>query len=108
MTVMGVCLPGLRHETDGIVVGALILGRWEWCLVLGHGIVLLLRQIVRGAWVGQSVERLTSAQVMISQSVSLSPALSSVLTPQNLEPILDSVSLFLSLLLPCLHYVSQK
>ena len=34
----------------------------------------------RGAWVAQSVERLTSAQVMISRSVSLSPALGSGLT----------------------------
>ena len=40
----------------------------------------------------QSVERLTSAQVMISQFVSVSPALGSVLTTQSLEPALDSVS----------------
>ena len=45
---------------------------------------------------GQSVERLTSAQVMISQSVSLSPELGSVLTAQSLEPALDSVSPSLS------------
>ena len=48
-----------------------------------------------GAWVAQSVERPTSAQVMISRSVSLSPALGSVLTAQSLEPALDSVSLSL-------------
>ena len=46
----------------------------------------------RGAWVAQSVGRLTSAQVMISQSVSLSPMLGFVLTAQSLEPALDSVS----------------
>ena len=34
----------------------------------------------------QSVERLTSAQVMISQLVSSSPASGSVLTAQSLEP----------------------
>ena len=33
-----------------------------------------------GAWVAQSVERLTSTQVMISQSMSSSPAWGSVLT----------------------------
>ena len=40
----------------------------------------------------QSVEHLTLAQVMISQFVGSSPALGSVLTPQNLEPASDSVS----------------
>ena len=48
-----------------------------------------------GAWVAQSVERLTSAQVMISRSVSSSPASGSVLTAQSLEPVPDSVSLSL-------------
>ena len=49
-----------------------------------------------GAWVAQSVERPTSAQVMISQSVSSSPALGSVPTAQSLEPVSDSVSPSLS------------
>ena len=40
----------------------------------------------------QSVEPLTSAQVMISWSVGLSPASGSVLTTQSLEPVSDSVS----------------
>ena len=46
----------------------------------------------------QSVKRPTSAQVMISQFVSSSPASGSVLTAESLEPVLDSVSppLFLS------------
>ena len=44
----------------------------------------------------QSIEHLTLAQVMISQSVSSSPTLGSVLTAQNLEPALDSVSSSLS------------
>ena len=51
---------------------------------------------MRGAWVAQSVRRPTSAQVMISQFVSLSPALGSVLTTQSLEPVSDSVSPSLS------------
>ena len=51
----------------------------------------------------QSVERPTSAQVMISRSVSSSPALGSVLTAQSLEPASDSVSPFLPL--PCSHCV---
>ena len=45
-----------------------------------------------GAWVAQSVERPTSAQVMISRSVSSSRASGSVLTAQSLEPVSDSVS----------------
>ena len=49
-----------------------------------------------GAWVAQSVECPTSAQVMISQSVSSSPALGSVQTAQSLEPASDSVSPSLS------------
>ena len=40
----------------------------------------------------QSVKRPTSAQVMISQFVSLSPASGSGLTAQGLEPASDSVS----------------
>ena len=46
----------------------------------------------RGAWVAQSVERPTSAQVMSSQLVSSSLASGSVLTAQILEPAWDSVS----------------
>ena len=51
-----------------------------------------------GAWVAQSVECLTLAQVMISQFVSSSPASGSMLTTQSLLGILDLVlSLCLSL-----------
>ena len=46
----------------------------------------------RGAWVAQLVKRLTSAQVMISRSVSSSLALGSVLIAQSLKPVSDSVS----------------
>ena len=49
-----------------------------------------------GAWVAQSVERPTSAQVMISRFVSLSPASDFVLTAQSLDPASDSVSPSLS------------
>ena len=55
----------------------------------------LLKNLGRGAWVAQSVEHPTSAQVMISQSMSSSPASGSVLTAQSMEPALDSVSLSL-------------
>ena len=48
------------------------------------------------AWVAQSVKHPTSAQVTISQFVSLSPTSGSVLTAQSLEPASDSVSLSLS------------
>ena len=44
----------------------------------------------------QSVECLTSAQVMISQSVDSSPTLGSLLTAWSLEPAPDSVSPSLS------------
>ena len=68
------------------------------------------KKVFRGAWVAQSVERPTSAQVMISQSVSSSPALGSVLMAQSLEPASHSVSPSLSappLLMLCLS-LSQK
>ena len=46
----------------------------------------------RGAWVAHSVKRPTLTQVMITQFMSSSPTLGSVLTAQNLEPTLDSLS----------------
>ena len=52
--------------------------------------------MVWGAWVAQSVERPTSAQVMISQVVGSSPASGSVLTAQSLEPALDPACVSLS------------
>ena len=63
----------------------------------------------------QSVKHLTSAQVMISQFVSLSPTSGSVLTAQSLEPASDSVSpslsappqLMLTLCL-CQKYINLK
>ena len=51
---------------------------------------------MRGTWVALSVKPLTSAQVMILWSVSLSPVLGSVLTAQNLEHASDSGSPSLS------------
>ena len=62
----------------------------------GNSTLLLLENGDRGAGGAQSVERLTSAQVMISRSVSSSPAAASVLTTQSLEPVSDSVSPSLS------------
>ena len=61
-----------------------------------------------GAWVAQSVERPTSAQVMISRLVSSSPASGSVLTAQSLEPASDSVSPSLPLTNPLAFCLSQK
>ena len=49
-----------------------------------------------GAWVAQSVKRPTSAQVMISGSVSSSSASGSVLTAGSLEPASVSVTPSLS------------
>ena len=57
------------------------------------------------------VERLTSAQVMISRFVSSSPASGSVLIAESLEPALDSVSSSLSappLLTVCLSKMNKQ
>ena len=65
----------------------------------------------RGAWVAQLGKHLTSAQVMISQLLSLSPTLGSVLTAQGLEPASDSVSPSLSappLLTLCLSLKNKQ
>ena len=59
-------------------------------------------------WVTQSVERLTSAQVMISRSVSSSPVSGSVLTARSLEPASDSVSPSLSAPPLLTHCLSLK
>ena len=63
---------------------------------------------IRGAWVAQSVKRLTSAQVMISWSVGSSPVSGSVLTAQRLEPASGSVSPSLSAPPPLSLSVSLK
>ena len=63
---------------------------------------------MRGAWVAQSVELLTSAQVMISQLVSSSPTSGSVLTAQSLEPPSDSVPPSLSAPPPLFLWVTGK
>ena len=51
-------------------------------------------------WMTQLVKHPTSTQIMILQSVSSSPTSGSVLTAQNLEPALNSVSPSLSSLSP--------
>ena len=63
-----------------------------------------------GACMAQLVEHLTSARVMLSQFTSSSPASSSVLTAQSLEPALGSVTPSLSALslLTLSLSVSQK
>ena len=53
-----------------------------------------------GAWMAQSAECLTLAQVMISQFMGLSTASGSVLTAKSLEPASNSASPCLSLPLP--------
>ena len=61
-----------------------------------------------GAWVAQWVKCPTSAQVMISQSMSLSPASGSALTAQSLKPALDSVSPSLFASSPLVFFLSLK
>ena len=64
----------------------------------------------RVTWVAQWVMLPTSAQVMTSPSVGLSPVSGSMLTAQSLEPALDSVSPSLSAppLSPLSLSLSQK
>ena len=62
--------------------------------------LLYLEDMSWGAWVARSVKCPTSAQVMISRSVSSSPVSGSVLTAQSLKPVSDSVSPSLFLTLP--------
>ena len=57
---------------------------------------LFSRKMKMGTCVAQSVKRLTLAQVVMSQFMSLSPALGSMLTAQSLEPAAYSMSPFLS------------
>ena len=78
------CLPGWVELADGE----------EELLTssLTKLMMALSKTHTRGAWVAQSVKQPTSAQVMISRSVSSSPASGSVLTAQSLEPVSDSVS----------------
>ena len=56
----------------------------------------------------QSLKRLTSAQVVISQLVGSSPASGSVRTAQSLEPVSDSVPCSLSLCPSPAHTLSLK
>ena len=71
--------------------------------ILANRIQQYIKKIIhyRGAWVAQVVEYLTSAQVMISHSVSSSPMSGSVLTAQSLETASDSVSPSLYTCLTC-------
>ena len=55
-----------------------------------------IKDALGDAWAAQSIERPTSAQVMISRFVGSSPASGSVLTARSLEPAWDSVSPLLS------------
>ena len=64
---------------------------------------LYLKKTNRGTWVAQSVERLTSAQVMISRFVGSSPELGSMVIARSLEPASDSVSPSLSAPPPSAH-----
>ena len=67
-----------------------------------------IKKSLRGSWVAQSVERPTSAQVMISQLVISSPASGSVLAARSLEPASDSVSPSVSVRLPLAFSLSLK
>ena len=71
-------------------------------------LIQLKKGIFWGAWVAQSGEHWTSAQVIVSRFVNWIPVSGSGLTAQSLEPASDSVSPSLSLSLPLLHLFSLK
>ena len=90
----GLRIPISKKLQDlGRIIGAEPIGvHFNTCKLwakLSHN--LLKIKAKKGACVAQLVRRLTSAQVMILQFMSLSPASGSVLTAQSLEPALDSV-----------------
>ena len=81
-------------------------------MLLVIGVSIFEKSILWGR-LGGSVRRPTSAQVMISQFMSLSPVLGSVLTAQSLDPASDSVSISLPFPLPhmlclCLSHKYEK
>ena len=77
---------------------SLWMGNWWFkkCNFISASKINVKKNFFKGApgWLSQ-LSVLTSAQVMISRSVSSSPASGSVLTAQSLEPVSDSVSLSL-------------
>ena len=75
-----------------------------YCLLWLWSFVCLEMFLYWDAWVAQSVKHPTSAQVMISQFVGLSPAWGSLLTAQSLD-LLRILCLPLSLPLPA-HFLS--
>ena len=88
-------------------------GQWTYLLAFALPLNIythISRNIcsIWGAWVAQLIRRLTSAQVMTSRFVSLSPASGSVLTAQSLEPASDSVSRSLSAPPLLMFSLSQK
>ena len=96
------CQDGLnkKHKKQRVLVRmwrkrnplALLMGTQTGAATVESSVEVPQKVKNRGTWVAQSVGRPTSAQVMISRSVSLSPASGSVLTAQSLEPVSDSVS----------------
>ena len=84
------------------------LNRFERQVTLVRLLVLSFKiKNLTGAWVAQSVKQPTLAQVMISRSMSSSPASGSVLTAQGLG-LLRILCLPLSLPLPCSLALSLK
>ena len=62
-------------------------------MTLHNGVSMMIRrECFWGTWVAQSVEHPNLAQVVSPWSIRLSPASSSVLTAQSLEPSSDSMS----------------
>ena len=80
------------------------LGHGLWQTEFVHRLPALLpllgKTYFRGAWVAQSVERPTLAQVMISWFVGSNPESGSVLTVWSLESVSDPLSPSLSALPP--------
>ena len=84
------------------------LNKLDKCVAMKVTNIFLLKRRYQGRLVAHLVERLTLAQVMISQFVSSSPTSDSMLTAQSLEIASDSVSLALSAPPPLVLFLKNK
>ena len=106
---MCVCLPHHGMFSTSLKTPNTVFSFWDFILNISMKDIISLKMFChRGAWVAQSVQRQTSAQVMISRFVSSSPVLGSVLTAQGPEPAPGSMCLSLCPAPACAQSLSQK
>ena len=95
LTLLSVCTKVSVYDGEIVRITIFLLQDTGYRYILQNGFIRkpCILEVIEpswGAWVAQLVKQPTSAQVMISQSVSSSPASGSVLTAQSLEPVSDS------------------